>query len=663
MRRIVFVLLILLLAGAVVAFAGGGKEEGKAEPKAATAVPAAAVGKFREAPMLADLVKQGKLAAVDQRLPQNPIVVQPLEKVGKYGGTWRMVTIGTGWIGHISMLSTHYEPLVRASADLKGFAPGLAERWDVSPDAKVYTLHLVKGAKWSDGEPFNADDIMFWWEDVIGTKELTPSPPSWMKAGGEIGKVEKVDDYTVRYTFPKPHAFFLDELSYRPFGSTYYPKHYLTQFHPKYTDKAKLESKAKEAKFDSWDRYFLDRATWTVNVDLPTMDAWKLLEPITAGTTMVNLERNPYYWKVDTAGNQLPYIDRLRWEIVSTEDAAMLKAFAGEIDLEIQPVGANPKNYSLALENRKRGNYRIISGPFLEPNISPLLFNLTSKDPVLRKLFQDKRFRIAMSHAIDRATIAQIAWAVGDKPATVAQLSPLEISPVYNQKFSTQYTEFDQAKANQMLDEIGLTKKDRDGFRLRSDGKPLELLIEFADYGVKTLDTTYEIVADNWSKVGVKTVSKPVQPGLWTTRSNAGDVDVNALCGIGTGALATINMSDLNLYAPQYVTWDSYWCPLWAMWKASGGKSGEEPPALVKKLMDLSDQVATTADPAKRKTLVEEIIRINQEEFPFMGMCRRPSNFGFVNNKLRNVPDSIFINAAIGAIGGYINGCQIFFED
>lgn len=653
MKRFVSLLLVLLLA---VVFSAG-----------------AQTTKFKEAPMLSDLVKAGKLPTVDKRLPDKPIVIKPLESVGRYGGTWRMVSIGTGWIFHISYLSSTYEPLVRASADLKGFAPGLAESWEVSADAKTYTLHFPKGAKWSDGQPFNADDIVFWFNDVIMNKDLTPTVPDWMKAGGETGTVVKVDAYTVRYVFPKSNAFFLDELSYRPMATSgqsvtsasYLPAHYLKQFHPKYADKAKLDAAVKAAGFDTWDKLFVNKADWTINAELPTMCAWKLVTPISAGTTVVNLDRNPYYIKVDTAGNQLPYIDKLRWEIVSTADAAMLKAFNGEVDFEIQPVGADSKNYPLALQNRTKGNYRLITGPFLEPNIAPMMFNLTSKDPVLRKVFQDKRFRMAVSYAINRQTIAEVCFSLGDKPATVAQTTPLEISPVYNAEYSTQYTQFDPAKANQLLDEVGLNKKDSDGFRLRPDGKPFELVYESPDFGLKgtSIESEYELIIDNLQKVGIKSTLKYVEYNLWWTRAQAGDVDWTPLCGIGEGAMATINMNDLNLYAPRYISWNSLWAPQWAQWKATNGKSGEEPIPVVKQLMDLSDQVSTTPDAAKRLALVQQIININKDQFFFLGMVRRPPNFGFVNTKLRNVPDTIYINAAIGGVGGYINSSQIYFAN
>jgi peptide/nickel transport system substrate-binding protein len=647
MKRLVLLLLVLALAG--------------------TSVFAAT--KYKEAPMLTDLVKAGKLPSVDKRLPDKPIVIKPLERVGQYGGTWRMVSIGKDWIFHISALSTAYEPLVRSSTDLKGYAPGLAESWEVSKDGKTYTLHFPKGAKWSDGQPFNADDLMFWFNDVISNKELTPSLPTWLQAGGESCKLEKVNDTTVRFVFPKTNAFFLDELSYRPMAtvarSSYLPAHYLKQFHPKYADKAKLDAAVKAAGFDSWTKLFLNQADWTVNPALPTMCAWKLLEPISAGTTLVNLERNPYYIKVDTAGNQLPYIDKLRWEIVSTQDLTFFKTFNGEIDFQIQPMGSQSNNYPLTLENRARGNYRVIAAPTMAPNIAPMMFNLTSKDPVLRQIFQDKRFRQAFSYAIDRKTIAEMCFALGDKPATVAQISPLEISPVYSETLSKQYTEFDPAKANQLLDEVGLDKKDKDGYRLRPDGKLLELVYESPDFGLKgtNIDSEYELIIGFLQKVGIKCTLKYVEYSLWWTRAQAGDIDWTPLCGIAGGGLAPINMSDLNLYAPRNIGWETLWCPQWAQWAFTNGASGEEPIPVVKQLIDLSRQVETTADPTKRKALVEQILKINQEQFFFLGMCRFTDLYGVVNTKMKNVPDVVWIHSDIGYVGGYINPCQIYFAE
>ena len=125
---------------------------------------------YNEAPMLAELVKEGKLPPVEERLPisSDIYVVEPVEEVGQYGGTWRMVDTGPG-MGFWCMVNA-VEPLVRwnrAEDGYKGFKPRLAKSWTYSDDGKSCTIFLREGVKWSDGEPFTADDIMFWWNDLI----------------------------------------------------------------------------------------------------------------------------------------------------------------------------------------------------------------------------------------------------------------------------------------------------------------------------------------------------------------------------------------------------------------------------------------------------------------------------------------------------------------
>ncbi|MBC7321362.1 ABC transporter substrate-binding protein, partial [bacterium] len=154
------------------------------------------ITKFKEAPMLAELVKQGKLPPVEQRLPKEPLVVRVVEEIGQYGGTWRRAWLGPADGAGVDRLLI--EPLLRYDSSYKK-VPQLAKNWKVSRDGKIFTFYLREGVKWSDGVPFTADDVIFYYEDILLNKELTPVVPDWMQIEGTIGKVEKVDDYTVRF--------------------------------------------------------------------------------------------------------------------------------------------------------------------------------------------------------------------------------------------------------------------------------------------------------------------------------------------------------------------------------------------------------------------------------------------------------------------------------
>src|SRR5258707_171800 len=169
---------------------------------------ALAQGKYKEAPALAELVKAGKLPPIDKRLPENPLVVPVVEKTGEYGGVWRRAFLGPADANNYVRIV--YDALFRFSPDGAKIEPKIAAGAEPSPDFKVWTITLRKGSRWSDGEPFTADDILFWYKDVLLVKELTPALPGWIRnADGTPAKVEKIDDVTVRFTYNDPATLFL----------------------------------------------------------------------------------------------------------------------------------------------------------------------------------------------------------------------------------------------------------------------------------------------------------------------------------------------------------------------------------------------------------------------------------------------------------------------
>ncbi|MFN3699602.1 MAG: ABC transporter substrate-binding protein, partial [Dictyoglomus sp.] len=274
--------------------------------------------KYNESPMTAALVKQGKLPPVEQRLPKNPIVVKPFEEIGVYGGTLRRAWLGPGDRWGIAKICYDANNLMRWASDSKTILPWLVEKYTVSKDGRIFTFKLREGLKWSDGHPMTVDDVIFWYEDVIGNEELTPTFPAGFVQDGVRAKFVKVDDYTFRiefknpnpmfiYTFPTPGWYIANSKGSFAF---YAPKHYLMQFHPKYTDPKKLEEIAKKAGFKFWYEYFWEKARhgWGGLCEMPTLSPYILKEK---SQTQIILERNPYYWKIDTEGKQLPYLDRI----------------------------------------------------------------------------------------------------------------------------------------------------------------------------------------------------------------------------------------------------------------------------------------------------------------------------------------------------------------
>lgn len=283
---------------------------------------------YQEAPMLQAMVAAGDLEPVAERLPEEPLVVEAEDSIGQYGGTWRRAFKGIKDFHAFGRLN--YEPMLRWPRDPKDpVQPGLAKEWRWSDDGTELTLHLRRGLKWSDGAPFTVDDIIFWWEAIETNKDVTAAPHAEWVINGEPMELEKIDDVTIKLKFAGPNglaetvglAFHGNQwpLGFERFGF-FAPRHYLEQYHPAYnsavTDYQQFEEKA----FD-------------FNIERPAMTPWRVTE-WGAGATELVAERNPYYWKVDEAGNQLPYIDRLHFTLVEDNEAANLLAIAGEIDMQ-----------------------------------------------------------------------------------------------------------------------------------------------------------------------------------------------------------------------------------------------------------------------------------------------------------------------------------------
>ena len=315
-------------------------------------------------------------------------------------------------------------------------------------------------------------------------------------------------------------------------------------------------------------------------------------------------------------------------EVANTE-VAQMKTFAGEHDLDMFVVGQFPRDTMILKENEAMGHYKVIDAPISEPNVFILGLNLNHKDPVLREIFLDRRFRIAMSHAINREDIRQLIYL--GQPKEIRQVAPKRESPFYNDAAAQNYVEYDPGKANALLDEMGLTRRNAEGIRLRPDGKPLEIVLETYSFRDDFQDAL-EMIARWWTEVGVKTTSKSLEGSLFGTRRGSAEFDASAdFSGNGLWPLMQANdyipISNANNYAP-----------LWGLWHASNGASGIEPPAEVKRQLELYDQALVTADQAKQVQLWKQIMDIHAENLYHIGICDRATVPVPVSNRMRNVP-------------------------
>ncbi len=585
---------------------------------------------FNESPELAARVKAGELPPVDQRLPPSPAVVKPIDRPGEYGGQWRRAYTGlSDLVGARRIL---YDPLVRWSPQYK-ILPNLAEKWEVLEEGRVFVFHLRKGVRWSDGHPFTADDIMFYMEDVLLNKELTPSIPKWITPTEAAPKVTKLDDYTVRFEFAQPYGLFLEQLACpHAMALVTMPKHYLKQFHKAYADPEKLEALMAERKVSTWVKLFQDmsslRHSLFVNPEMPSICAWVTTVP--APSKRFVMERNPYYWKVDTQGNQLPYIDSIVHDLQAESQTILLKAIAGEIDFQGRRLGGM-QNSVLLLANLGQGNYKLV--PKMSTASVGLLMapNINHKDPVMREILSDARFRKAISYAVNRNEINKIVYRGKGKPR---QAAPLEESSFYSPSYANAYVEYSPAKAEQLLDEMGL-KKGPDGQRMRPDGARIQIALDVMVTIQSWVDTA-EILASNLNAVGIKTEVKAQAMELFRQRTQNADHDIALWPGDGGMEC----LLEPRWYFPY--SSESLNAPLYAKWYQSDGKSGEEPPPALKELMETYTSILKTVDDSKKQELFSKIIKANEENLWVVGLVHDPPDFYVVAPNMLNVPKKDF---------------------
>ena len=401
--------------------------------------------------------------------------------------------------------------------------PNIALSLASSADGRVHTFKLREGMKWSDGVPFTAHDIEFWYRDVARNEKLPADyRPRAIESAGKA-EVEALDDYTVRFTFEHPHGLFPQLLATME-GEfmTRFPKHYLKQFLPGYNPDA--DRLAKEQNFPDWAAMFERKANIWLNPERPTCsNAWKVVQPL-SDTRRVILERNPYYWKIDSEGNQLPYLDRVTLEVVGDKEVMLLKALSGETDYLPRYINTFP-NRAVLVDNQKTGKYRLVKYPRSDHNYMVINLNLTSPIPALRDLFRNRDFRVGLSYAINRQEVIDLVYVGQGEPA---QSAPRRETDLYNERLAKQYTDFDQAKANEYLDKAGLTKRNAEGIRLFPNGDPVTFVMTIREDRQPMVDAM-ELIAHQWREVGVdvknRVVEKSMQRNLRSSNQHEALVD------------------------------------------------------------------------------------------------------------------------------------------
>ncbi len=526
---------------------------------------------YGEAPMLAERVAAGELPPVEERLPAQPVVVQPLESVGVYGGELAGPSTNPtccGW----DALEMRLQKLLTIDTDLQTIIPNIAQDFEISDDQTTFTIHLREGHKWSDGEPFTAEDFRFYFEDVLGNSELTPAPGGPWAVSGELPQFEVIDETTVRYTYDEPRPTLSIALGSEVGNRGFRPAHYFKQFHIDYNPDA--NELAAEQGFDGWVQMFGAKMspynfTWNLGSETdpyaPTLNTFVFVSEDTFGNKLY--ERNPYFFKVDTAGNQLPYTDSLRRILVEDLQVQDLKAIAGEYT---HYGWGTLLSFPTYRENEEAGNYRTALAEYSRGNEYSIMFNFTTENLPLREIFWDIRFRQAMSVAIDRHEINELVYFGLANPS---QNAPVPTSAFYEPWMPEYYAQYDPDLANQLLDEMGLDQRDAEGFRLRPDGETL-----FINFQVQVPEDSWkkigELVTSYWNAVGVKTNYKLIGLDLYRELRNGNQVDM--------AAWAT-DMLDIGETANGLANMRPHWGArasghLWREWLQNQPEEGEDPP-------------------------------------------------------------------------------------
>ncbi|MFK7894100.1 MAG: ABC transporter substrate-binding protein [Granulosicoccus sp.] len=547
---------------------------------------------FSENPDMAEI--NGKirgnpdLPPVQERLPEEPLVVAPYDAVGSYGGTLRALSNATE-AGTSDFLSTRHVNLVRYSDDLSTIVPNVAKSWSWNDEFTELTFTLRKGHKWSDGAPFTADDVKFWYDNLSLDSKVIESPKDYVLVGGEPMTVDVIDPQTVRFNLPAPKPGLLAHFA-TSFAQGFQPRHFLGQFHPDINpDADKLATEAGFANGLEVIKTYFGNSDWTdtptpmLNAPdklaglpadtMPTLESHIYISDTTEGRKLV---ANPYFFMVDTQGNQLPYISEQDELYVNDAQVRLLKLVNGEVDYKTQSLQLS--DVPLLLENQEKGDYTIDIRPKIAMHV--FSFNVTSDDPVKRDVFGDLRFRRAMSIAINRDDLNEVAYFGQGKPQQYIGFSP---APEFvEEKWLGYATEYDLEAAKALLDEVGMVDTDGDGFRELPNGESFVLNMQFATQGIA--GQVVELVGQYWSEAGIQTTVKEITPDEYRSAASSNALDVGMW---EKGQPLGIVLGNNELWVAPFENYFGHRTGmLWAEWLESDGSKGVEPPDYVKQLRD-----------------------------------------------------------------------------
>lgn len=613
---------------------------------------------LKEAPQLAALVREGRLPPVEQRVPEEPMVLRPLRAVGRYGGTWRRGFTGPGDVENGNRINASDKLLFWDPTGTQ-IVPSAAKNVEMSEDGRVYTIHLRRGMKWSDGAPFTADDFVFWFEDLYGNREIVPTPIADMSVNGKPGQVVKVDATTVQFRFEDPYFLFMDMLAgdtligggqsvRQSQGSTfgaYSPAHYLKQFLPKYSSEAAANARARERGFDNWVRLIHVMKDWSLNPELPTIGPWRTVRPVNTPTWV--MERNPFYWAVDTEGNQLPYIDQIVMTLAEDLEVLNLRAMAGQYDMQERHIDIG--KLPVILQNQQRGNYRVHLDLAFNGGDTVLQVNQSFRaDPEVAKWLTNADFRRALSLGINRDQLNETFWLGLGTPGSPV---PADDSP-YNpgREWRSKWSTHDPAQANRMLDAIGLTRRDSDGFRLRTDNGQRLIIQMQAVRAFMPWPQQAEMIAQQWRRIGIFADVREFERNLAMTRIRNNEHHIMLWTNGGTELLYLFPRHAIPVDPTE-----AFMGPEFAVWYASGGAQGRRPddPNLLR-IFELFRSAGGQREQERFRTAQEIWKILVDQQYGIGTVGQSPALMGvrLVSNRLENTPSRACIAQHCRTPGG-----------
>lgn len=579
--------------------------------------------RFNEAPMLAARVAAGDLPPVSERLPDRPFVVRPINAIGRYGGTIRRALTGD-IIQRVGISKTLSENLMGWERPMpQSIQPHLAESYEYKDEGRIAVFRLRRGVRWSDGHPFTVDDVLFCLVDLQQNPEAVESVISsdWVVDGEPI-QMEKVDDHTLRMSSSKPLGRVLENLCDDRIAV---PRHYFERLHPLYNPGATYED--------------LRRATTAANLimepGIPQLSAWVPVK--WRHGQRLEYERNPYYWKVDTAGNQLPYADRLEFQVVPDGQMILLRFLNGELDLYGRY--SNLDAYPVLKSNEHKGDYQVrLAGPTRSPSF---YLNWDAPRSALREAFREKNVRIALSHAINRDEVNAVVFHGLLEPAGHS-FGPE--SPYFSEKSQSYYSTFEPRLSRQLLNDAGYHDSDGDGYRELSDGSRFSLTIDVVPSdangfnGVKIC----ELVSEYWEDIGIKVNLNVALRDILFPRRNNGDYEV-------------------HFWSSMWPSHSKYWAalePNTPFWHRNADKEG---PDWLHQVTRMMKQTAFNVDPVVLHEKMDQIQQLHAENVPVISIGPAYHVWG-ANSRLGNVPEEIVVEDAYRGWSRPIYHEQIFVK-